>query len=175
MSTIIDKSPPAELFIDGMKLGSSVDAVTGEMHASAIDPSSISVQKADSSDAGDHFSFQKFEDANSLEYSNSTSSSASVTFPVDGLDASVNHGLDFSQSHTSQGTSLIYLLTWERVGELERLNDDVKLKAEAQSIPADEFRSHYGDYFIYQISTRAKFVAMWYVLDVAALVFVYGR
>ena len=146
-----------------MKLGTSVNAVTGELVKDAIDPASIVPEESDASDAGEHFVFQRFEDVLSLETSTSVSSSASVTFPVDGLNVSVSHGLDFSNSSSTQGLSLIYLLTWERVGKLQHIGGNVQLTAEAKEVAADKFRSIFGDYYVHQINTRAKFVAMWYV------------
>ena len=151
------------MFINGMDIGASVDAIIGELFPSAFDPDSVEHNEKIPADAGDSFSFQSIEDFKSLESIRSFSATGSVTFPVNGLDVSVKNGFDFSSSKESQGSTIIYLLNWEHTGELLQLDDGAKLQDAVAGLNAKDFRSHHGDYFVYQIARRAKFSAIWYV------------
>lgn len=162
----LDRSPPPESFIDGMALGSSVNAITGEMPASALEPSSVGSKDIVPSDASDTFRSRYIDNVRDLSDSFELGLNASITFPVDGLTVGVNRGIDFSQNTQSSGRSLLVMLYWERHGPSKRIGDNAKLNGAAANLlksnPAG-FRDSYGDYYVYEIAYAASFVALWYV------------
>ncbi|KIK58433.1 hypothetical protein GYMLUDRAFT_86282 [Collybiopsis luxurians FD-317 M1] len=166
MGTNLDRTPlSGQYFIDGMSIGTSVDAITGEFPESAIDASTIQIEEVTPPDEGDHFSFTSIENIREIEIKNAIGYSSSITFPVDGLEVSSKQGIDFTENDESEGTSILYVLNWERVGPTKKLKDgSAKLKEDAQKLIQHSpglFRDHYGDYFVERISTRAKFTAVW--------------
>ncbi|KDQ57723.1 hypothetical protein JAAARDRAFT_207204 [Jaapia argillacea MUCL 33604] len=164
-TTTLESSPDPEVFMDSMILGGSMDAVTGEIRPSAIDRSTIKTEQVPSGASGEHQKFQMIEDVRSLEDSATLNMSASMTIPYSGLNITAKEGIDFSNTNISQGSSLLFLLTWERVGGIERLVDGVVgLKPDAiEKVVKDPdgFRKSYGDYYISQIQSKARFSAMW--------------
>lgn len=153
--------------MDGMEIGTSINAITGERAQSAIDPSTINKERFTSKDAGEHFHFKRIQDVRTDESSTALGFSSSITFPVDGLNVSSKQGVDFSSTSKSEGATVLYVLEWQRVGKSERLkSDDAKLKKAASDMLATspkKFGRVYGDYFVYSITTKAKFLAVWYV------------
>ena len=103
------------------------------------------------------------DDVTELESSTSTGVSASVTFPADGMSVTGKNNMDFSETTKSTSAVKFILLDWERTGEAQHVGE-AKLSAEAleklKSDPA-HFRDIYGDYFVYQVSYRTKFTAIW--------------
>lgn len=162
-TTVLNRSPPGEPFITGMSLGSAVDAVTGELIAGAIDESSIK-KVINDSNTHETYHLRIFGSHRELGNSAEFRQSSSITFPVEGLDASVSSGINFSSSETSIGSSLIIILSWERTGVTTSVGKDVSLSASAKELLSqnpDQFRITYGDYFISEIAQTAKFVAVW--------------
>ena len=163
--TFLDPSPPAEPFINGMTFGSTVDAITGEIHRSIVDIKQSAPQDSSTGKERETYSRKQFSSASEVEKSLSLSFSSSIAFPADGLNISAKRGFDFSDSTTSQAYSHFYMITWESNGKAKALPEKPILHKDAQELLDKKdwagFRKAYGDYFVHQIQTRARFSALW--------------
>jgi hypothetical protein len=57
------------------------------------------------------------------------------------------------------------MLNWERRASAERVGS-AKLSSQAQTSlqsSEEEFRNKYGDFFVYQVLSIAKFTVVWYI------------
>ncbi|KAH9022768.1 hypothetical protein EDB85DRAFT_2151578 [Lactarius pseudohatsudake] len=159
----LDRSPSAETFVDGMALGTSVDGISGDMPASAIDPATITSEKVVDKDTGTKYSLRFIENLRDLNVSEVFSANASITFAGGDVEASVNTAFDFSHSHASTGHSILIFLECEKYGPSTRMGHGAKLTEEAKSLINDYpvFRKQYGDYYVHEISQEARFTAVW--------------
>ncbi|KAJ7204171.1 hypothetical protein GGX14DRAFT_647747 [Mycena pura] len=161
MTTTLPRSPPACYFLDGMDLGQGIDAITGEIAKSGLDSTFATEEvNSGSGDASDSFSFRIMSDVTELR--SSIGFSGSVTFPVDGIAVGVKPTLNFRNSTKSPTSVVLIVLNWERRGTAKRVASNAKLSSDAKTdISNGTFRSKYGDFFVYQISSYVKFTAVW--------------
>ncbi|KAI9433002.1 hypothetical protein H4582DRAFT_1022923 [Lactarius indigo] len=159
----LDNSPSAETFVAGMELGSSVDGISGDMPASAIDPATIVPQVVGDEVIQSQYNLRLIENLRELDVSEVFSSNGSITFAGGNVKASVDTGFDFSQSRASTGYSMLIVLQCEKRGHSTRISNGAKLKDVAKSLiknpPA--FRKQFGDYYVHEISHEARFTAVW--------------
>ncbi|KAJ7756162.1 hypothetical protein B0H16DRAFT_1689906 [Mycena metata] len=159
MTTSLPRSPPVCYFLDGMDLGQGIDAITGEITKSALD-STFTKEDVNSSEASETFSFRSTSDVSDLESSQGLGFSGSVTFPADAVNVGVKRTFDFSNSTKSSMSVLLIILSWEKRGTAKRVSSDAKLSGDAKTdISNGTFRSKYGDFFVYQVSSFVKFTA----------------
>ena len=149
-TTTLSKSPAPSFYLDGMKLGDGIDAITGEISKSALDPS-FHVRDAPSSQSGDHFSFRSIDDVTELSHSVTANFTASVTAPVEGINIGVSSAFDFTHNEQSTASVSFILFEWTRKGDAKEVTD-AKLSDEALvNLRKDQahFRDAYGDYYIH--------------------------
>jgi hypothetical protein len=163
--TCLNSSPPAEPFVEGMSFGSTVDAITGEIHRGIVDTKQSPPQDVSTGKEHGRYSYGQFSTASEVEKSLSLSFSSSIAMPVEGLNVSAKRGFSFSNSTTSQAYSHFYMITWESAGKAKALPEKPVLYKDAQELLDKKdwagFRKAYGDYFVHQIQTRARFSAIW--------------
>ncbi|KAH9077293.1 hypothetical protein EDB83DRAFT_1694096 [Lactarius deliciosus] len=161
--SILDRSPSAETFIAGMELGSSVDGISGDMPASAVDHATITSQQVVDDKAGTQYSLRLIENLRELDVSEAFSANAAITFAGGDVEAGVNTAFDFSHSRTSTGHSMLIALRCEKRGPSMRIGSDAKLTEEAKSLieKPQVFRERYGDYYVHEIAREARFIAVW--------------
>ncbi|KAI9430538.1 hypothetical protein H4582DRAFT_1443394 [Lactarius indigo] len=161
----LDRSPSAETFVAGMELGTSVDGISGDMFASAIDPATITPQEVVDDKTGTQYtgSLRLIENLHELDVSEVFSRNGSITFAGGDVEASVNTVFDFSHSHASTGYSILIVLQCEKRGLSTRIGNGAKLTEVAKSLINNPpvFRERYGDYYVHEISREARFTAVW--------------
>ena len=160
--TNLPRNPAPSFYLDGMELGVGIDAITGEVTKGAVDKG-FKVKDVPSTGSKDSFSFRSTNDVSELESNDAIGFSGSVTFPVDGLKVGAKNSFDFSNSSKSSTLVLFIVFDWERNGNSKRV-DGTKLSADALTTlknNKDKFRKKFGDYFVYQLSHRIKFTAIW--------------
>lgn len=165
--TSLGVSLSKEPFVDGMKLGTSIDAITGDRSAMAIDPSTIAPEPTISASAGETYYVEMIEDVRKLDESKTFKVSASVTAPVDGLKVGGDRSMDFNLSDTEEGGTLLYIIDWERKGDPITMKHGAKLTEEASNLAkvnSTKFRKIYGDYYVSQYDTGARFTAIMLVI-----------
>ncbi|KAH9062818.1 hypothetical protein EDB87DRAFT_266722 [Lactarius vividus] len=162
-SSILDRSPSAETFVAGMELGTSVDGISGDMPASAIDPATITSQQVVDDKTGTQYSLRLIENLRELNVSEAFSANAAITFAGGDVEAGVNTAFDFSHSRTSTGHSILIALRCEKRGPSMRIGNGAKLTEAAKSWVGNPpvFRERYGDYYVHEISREARFTAVW--------------
>lgn len=99
-----------------MELGTSVDGISGDMPASAIDPATITSQQVVDDKTGSQYSLRLIEDLHGLDVSEAFSTNGAITFAGGDIEGSVNAAFDFSQSHASTGHSVLIVLRCEKRG-----------------------------------------------------------
>ncbi|KAH9041716.1 hypothetical protein EDB85DRAFT_1374944 [Lactarius pseudohatsudake] len=158
----LDLSPSAETFVTGMELGTSVDGISGDMPASAIDPATITSQQVGDK-TGSQYSLRLIEDLRELNVSEAFSTNGAITFAGGDIEAGVNTAFDFSHSRTSTGHSALIVLRCEKRGPSMRIGNGAKLTEAAKSLINNfpVFRERYGDYYVHEISREARFTAVW--------------
>ncbi|KAH9063927.1 hypothetical protein EDB87DRAFT_80792 [Lactarius vividus] len=161
--SILDRSPSAETFVAGMQLGTSVDGISGDMPASAIDPATITSQQVVDDKTGSQYNLRFVENLRELNVSEAFGANGAITFAGGDVKGSVNTAFDFSQSHASTGHSILIVLRCEKHGLSTRIGDSVKLTEVAKSLINNPsmFRERYGDYYVHEISRVARFTAVW--------------
>jgi hypothetical protein len=163
--TTLDRSPPADIFLDGMELGSGVDAVTGELTKSAL-AASFSSHDVTPSGAADTFTFRMTEDSRDIESSVALGTSSSITAPIDGVTFGAKRSFEFSSSAKSSVLSLFILLSWEHQGQSKRITSDTEKLSDEATIALkgnkETFRDKFGDYYVNEIAYKSKFFAIWY-------------
>lgn len=160
--TSLPRNPAPSYYLDGMELGAGVDAITGEVTQNAIGKG-FQEKMVPSTGSRDSFSFRSTKDASELESNDAIGFSGSVTFPADGLKVGAKRSFDFSRSTKSSTSVMFIIFDWERVGNTKRI-DGAKLSASALSAlksNKEGFRKKFGDYFVYQLSHKIKFTAVW--------------
>jgi len=166
-TTILDRSPPAQAFVTGMDVGSSIDALTGEFVASPLESTSINVYSSFSPTRGEVFSVKYYSDVRELSNSRELGYKASITAPVEGIAVSANRGIDFSSSEMQSASTLLIIVNWELSDEVMLINlNTVELsdpaKTALKSNPST-WRDTYGDYFVYGYGGSRRFSAVWQV------------
>ncbi|KAH9033458.1 hypothetical protein EDB84DRAFT_1488640 [Lactarius hengduanensis] len=141
----LDLSPSAETFVAGMELGTSVDGISGQMPASAIDPATITSQQVVDK-TGSQYSLRLIEDLRELNVSEAFSTNGAITFAGGDIEASV-----------------LIVLRCEKRGPSMRIGNGAKLTEAAKSLINNfpVFRERYGDYYVHEISREARFTAVW--------------
>lgn len=163
--TTLLKNPPPSCYLDGMALGDGIDAITGEISASALDRNfeTISVPSSGTSET---VSFRLVNDVTELAESSAFGFSSSITFPLDDAEISVKGAFDFTSSTESSVSVTFIFLDWERHGQSKKINHPKLNDTASAGLPNDPtFRQKYGDYFVDQISYTTKFTAIWYGFD----------
>ncbi|KAH9003101.1 hypothetical protein EDB86DRAFT_126262 [Lactarius hatsudake] len=159
----LEPSPSAETFIAGMELGTSVDGISGDMRASAIDPATITSRQVVGDKTWSQYSLHLVENLRELNVSEAFSTSGAITFAGGDVEASVKTAFDFSHSHASTGHSILIVLRCEKRGPSMRIGNGAKLVEEAKSLinTPSVFRERFGDYYVHEISNEARFTAVW--------------
>ncbi|KIY53452.1 hypothetical protein FISHEDRAFT_68927 [Fistulina hepatica ATCC 64428] len=165
-STTISRSPPPSFYLDGMRLSTGIDAITGEFTKSALS-NDFRTESITPSRARETLTCRILDTTQQVEAEYAASSSASVTFPADGVKVGVNGTFDFSNTSSSTSAVCLIVLNWQRFGKSERILDSsARLSSEACAALRDNpesFHLKYGDYFVHQITQMAKFSAIWKV------------
>ncbi|KLO18070.1 hypothetical protein SCHPADRAFT_886518 [Schizopora paradoxa] len=164
VGTPLDASPPQEPFVDGMALGSGINAMTGELLGSPFVTSSIQELEVVSKDSSEWLDRKIVRSSKELKRCVDLSSLSSFAVPLHGLDLSLKSGFDFFDENTSNMECTLIILTWERNFKSKRLAEGAKFSEEACKLlneSPETFRDHYGDYFVYEIFCKARIVAMW--------------
>ncbi|KIY53455.1 hypothetical protein FISHEDRAFT_55189 [Fistulina hepatica ATCC 64428] len=165
-SAAIPRSPLPSFYLDGMRLSTGIDAITGEVTKSALsnDFKKVSVTHSQESET---FACRILDTTQQVEAELAASSSSSVTFPVSAMTAGVNGTFDFPNTSSSTSAVCVIMLDWQRFGMAERILDSsARLSSEACAALRDNpesFRLEYGDYFVHEITHMAKFSAIWKV------------
>ncbi|KAH9002388.1 hypothetical protein EDB86DRAFT_2827347 [Lactarius hatsudake] len=159
----LDHSPPAETFVAGMELGTSVDGVSGDMPPSAIDPATITSEQAPNKSIGTQYSLRLIENLRELNVREAFNNNGSITFAGGDVKGSVTKAFDFSHSHASTGYSILIILHCEKRGPSMRIGKGAKLTKDAKDLINNPhvFRERYGDYYVHEISREARFTAVW--------------
>lgn len=145
-----------------MELSAGIDAITGEITRSAVDPD-FKVDNISTTNSCDTFSFRAMNDVTELENSDAFGFSSSLTFPADGVKVGAKRTFDFTSTSKSSSSIMLIVFNWERHGQAKGVRN-AKLSAKAsQTLNHDgrHFRDHYGDYFVSQISYTTKFTPVW--------------
>ena len=162
MITNLPRNPAPSYYLDGMELGSGIDAITGETTEGAIDQT-FKVEDVVSTGSRDSFSFRLTKNVSDLESNDAIGLSSSVTFPTNGMKVGQKRSSNSSASEKMSTSVSFIILDWERVGGTKRISG-AKLSPSALCVlqnNRDDFRRKFGDYFVYQISHRVKFRAVW--------------
>lgn len=164
-TSTLTTSPPTSAYLPDMTLGTAVDAITGQVTATAIATGFGSVKEMP--DHETTLSLGVVEEASKTETTSAIGLSASVTFPVDGVDVGIKNAFDFSNTSTATGSTIFIVLNWERKGISHKMdmNPAPQLSDAAKkylSTNKAAFRNKYGDYFVSEVLSRAKFTAVWY-------------
>ncbi|KAH9168876.1 hypothetical protein EDB89DRAFT_1561629 [Lactarius sanguifluus] len=159
----LDRSPSAETFVAGMQPGTSVDGISGDMRASAFDPTTTTSQQVVGDKIGTQYSLHVIENLRELNVSEAFSTNGAITFAGGNIEGSVNTAFDFSQSHASTGYSILIVLRCEKHGLATRIGSGAKLAEAAKSLINNPsvFRERFGDYYVHEISYEARFTAVW--------------
>ena len=144
-----------------MRLGTGIDAITGELVGSAISVDKEDEESVVSTTSGST-SLHWFEDVRELQNKTEIGFQASIAAPVDGVTAKGSLGFDYSNQTSSTTHTLFMCLIWEKKGESTGLKKDLTFTDAAQAAAEDgSFRRKYGDYFVYEISSQMKLTAVW--------------
>lgn len=164
VGTPLDASPPQEPFVDGMTLGSGINAMTGELLGSPFTPSSVKELEVVSKDSSEWLDRKIVKSSKELKRCVDINSLSSFAVPIQGLDLGLKSGFDFFDEHSSNMECTLIILTWERNFKSKRLADGAAFSEEACKLlneSPETFRDHYGDYFVFEIFCKARLVAMW--------------
>lgn len=159
-TTKIDPYPDEpSLFLDGMELGSGVDAVTGSVKSSAL-KSGFEARQYSLSRTPEEAIVLRTDATASELYPSPAALTNSVTFPRDRKLLGTNLAGPFGRS---PACTLFISVDWERhststiISEPELSKDAAKIVADF-----DKFRLKYGDYFVTRITCKMKFTIIWY-------------
>jgi hypothetical protein len=157
-------APPAELRMDirapwlkGFEVGQGINALTGvpcpspfkQVNMSQSNPSLVVT-----SHSGVIKGFQSLKDSHEL--------GASATINL-GAPAALGADFRYLKSHTVSSSSLMMHYTLEGKYDAERFDHQLELTAKAQKLldeRPDDFRDHYGDYFVAGFERVFKFQAI---------------
>lgn len=161
-TTSLNRNPAPCWYLDGIELGTGIDAITGETAKSGLDPGFV-VKDVTSTTSSDAYDFRFMQDATALEDSTALGFASSITFPVDGVKISAKRSFDFTSTNQSSVSTVLIVFDWQRKGMAKQLSG-AKLSGEAAQAlkdSRDTFRNKYGDYYVHQINHMLKFTAVW--------------
>ncbi|KAF8528437.1 hypothetical protein BU17DRAFT_80787 [Hysterangium stoloniferum] len=163
--TSLSTTPPPEPLPPNITFGRTINAVTGQTCRNVVDTNKSSAKTVETGQVSEAFRFKQFSSASEVERSIALNFQTSIMLPPDALDVSIKRGFDFSSSKTTQAFSSFYLIQWEKNGPSKALPENPTLYRDAQKLLDDNdfanFRASYGDYYVHQILTRARFTTLW--------------
>ncbi len=122
MAPPLDSSPPEEPFVDGMTLGSGINAMTGELLGSPFKTSSVKEIEVVSKNSSEWLDRKIVKSSKELKRCVDINSLSSFAVPLHGLDLGLKSGFDFFDEHTSNSECTLIILTWERNFKSKRLS-----------------------------------------------------